>query len=264
MRWGVDPMAIAASSKQKDPETASGVTAVERVELPPVLDPQPAVQELANDSTLVSDKGGTDAQGDQTEKRSQRSKPHTTLLPHIALYRLMKSSRAGVCIILTLLGGMVWVGQEAAIVLHLKRVWGLDPHGAGIAFIAAVIPTVFCEPGVLSLSRTMQPILTTWAVAGVISGWLGDKYGPALVCCATILLSLPWYGLVTIEASLAMFLTFFALEGEYKRNHYTCSHPLTTVDPLVFFASGSIPPTMLELSSASRTIEGVGCASHSP
>lgn len=98
-----------------------------------------------------------------------------------------------------------------------------------------------------------------WAAAGILSGWLGDKYGPAWIGCATILLSLPWYGLVAIEGSLAMFLTFFALEGKHKPNPSIWSCPLTIVNPLVFFASGLNPPVMLELSSVSRTIEGVGC-----
>ena len=98
-----------------------------------------------------------------------------------------------------------------------------------------------------------------WAAAGILSGWLGDKYGPAWIGCATILLSLPWYGLVAIEGSLAMFLTFFALEGKHNPNPSIWSCPLTIVNPLVFFASGLNPPVMLELSSVSRTIEGVGC-----
>ena len=148
MRWGMDPMAIAASSKEKDPEAASGVTVVEKAEQPSVVpDHQPTVQALVNDPTVVGGEGSTNVEGNQTEERPERSKSHTTLLPHIALFRLMKSSRAAVCIILTLLWGMGWAGQEAAIVLHLKKVWGLDPHGSGIAFIAAVIPTVFCESG---------------------------------------------------------------------------------------------------------------------
>jgi len=153
MKWGIDPMAIAASSKEKDPEAASGVTAVEKADEPSLLVHQSTVQELADDPTVVGGGGSTNAEGGQPEKRLERSKSHVTLLPHIALFRLMKSSRAGVCIILTLLWGMGWAGQEAAIVLHLKRVWGLDPHAAGIAFIAAVVPTVFCE------SRVLPPIV---------------------------------------------------------------------------------------------------------
>lgn len=54
-----------------------------------------------------------------------------------------------------------------------------------------------------------------WVVATVLAGWLGDKYGSAPVGCAILLLSLPWYGLLTLEGPLTVFLVFFALEGEY-------------------------------------------------
>jgi DHA1 family solute carrier family 18 vesicular amine transporter 1/2 len=224
MRWGIDPMEIAAGSKEEDPEAPSEVTAVERAEQPLAPEPQPAVHEVTNDSTVGEGEGGASAQGeekarkgDQTEKQLQESEqPRVTVLPHIALLKLMRSPRAGVCIILTFFWGLGWAGQEAALVLHMEHVWGLDPHQAGTAFIAAVVPTIFCE------YRTFPPFSATAVypdcvdVAGIPSGWLSDKYGPALIGCAALLLSLPWYGLITIEGSLAMFLTFFALEGEHK------------------------------------------------
>lgn len=156
MRWGIDPMAIAASGKEKDPEVASRITAVEKVEQALALEPQPTVGGLTND--LTPGKGGAEGKprdGDQTEEQPQKSKSHATLLPHVALLKLMKSSRAAVCIILTLIWGLGWAGQEPAIVLHLNKVWGLDSHGAGIAFIAAIVPTIFCECGVLSLSQIL-------------------------------------------------------------------------------------------------------------
>ena len=160
MRWGVDPMEIAAGSREEDPEVAPEVTAMERAEQPSAPEPQLAVQEVTNDSTFGEGKGGANAQaegkareGDQTEKQPQASKQsRVTVLPHIALLRLMKSPRAAVCIILTFSWGLGWAGQEAALVLHMEHVWGLDPHQAGTAFIAAVVPTIFGEP------RTFFPL----------------------------------------------------------------------------------------------------------
>lgn len=129
MRWGVDPMAISAGSKEEDPEVAPEVTAVERAEEPSAPAPQSSVQE-----------------GEKTEKQPQESKePRVTMLPHIALLKLMKSPRAAVSIILTFFWGVGWAGQESALVLHMEDVWGLDPRQAGTAFIAAVVPTIFCE-----------------------------------------------------------------------------------------------------------------------
>ena len=140
MRWGVDPMAIAAGSKN-DPEAE--VTDAERAEHSSVPEPRPDEGE-----------GGTKAEveektreGDQAEKQPQEPKQsRTTLLPHVALLRLMRSPRAAVSIILTLIWGLGWAGQESVVVLHMNDVWGLDPRQAGTAFIAAVVPTIFCEP----------------------------------------------------------------------------------------------------------------------
>ena len=161
MRWGVDPMKIAASGKKRDPEVASRATTVEGVGGPSAPVPQSAILELTIYSAIegeghvkveVEEKA---REGDQIEEQPQGPKnSHTALLPHTILFELMKSSRAAVCIILTLIWGSEWVGQEPAIVLHLNRVWGLNPQGAGIAFIAAVVPNVFCESGSSSLFLT--------------------------------------------------------------------------------------------------------------
>ena len=154
MRWGVDPMAITTGGNEEDPEVVPEVTAgVERAEQPSVPEPQPAAQENTNDSTICEGEGGINAQvekkamgGDQIEKQLQEpKKSRVTALPHIALLKLMKSPRAGVCIILTFCWGLGWAGQEAALVLHMENLWGLNPRQAGIAFIAAVVPTILCE-----------------------------------------------------------------------------------------------------------------------
>ena len=50
-------------------------------------------------------------------------------------------------------------------------------------------------------------------VAEFLSGWLGGMFGSVAVGCGALLLTLPWCGLIVIEGSLAVFLTFFALEG---------------------------------------------------
>lgn len=106
----------------------------------------------------------------------------------------------------------------------------------------------------------MQYILITWVAAEALSGWLGDKYGSALIGCAAVLLSLPWFGLITIEGTLAKFLAFFALESKHELGALTC-YLLTAIVLLVFFASGLVPIMMLELSSVGREVEMVGCTS---
>ena len=142
MRWGVDPMAIAAGRKE---DLEAGITGVERAEHPSVPEPRPGEDEGGTKAEVEEEAG----EGGPAEKQPQEPKqPRTTLLPHVALVRLMKSPRAAVCIILKLIWALGWAGQESVVVLHMNNVWGLDPHQAGIAFIAAVVPTIFCESNV--------------------------------------------------------------------------------------------------------------------
>lgn len=133
MRWGVDPMAVVAHDKERDPEEA----------LPEVI---------------------PTAEGVGYAK---------TVLPHIVLFGLMKSSRAVVCILLSLIWGFEWVAQEITVVLHMNRIWGLDSHQAGIAFIAAIVPTIFCKSRRSSLSHPhdhSDHVCYSWASLRSVGG----------------------------------------------------------------------------------------------
>ena len=153
MRWGVDPMEIAAGSKE---DLEVGITGAERAEHPSVPEPRPDEGEGGAKAEVEEEA----REGGQAENLPQEPKqPHTTLLPHVAIFRLMKSPRAAVCIILTLIRGLGWAGQESVVVLHMNDVWGLDPRQAGTAFIAAVVPTIFCESNTPSLSRNVAHCL---------------------------------------------------------------------------------------------------------
>lgn len=151
IRWGVDPMEIGVGNT--DPESAPEITASERTKKLPVTESKSASQ-WHTKGTLV---GGGDGQikveielareGDKTVKKLQGSKPRVTLPPHNALSKLVRIPRATVCIFVTLFWGLVWSAQETTVVLHMNRVWGLEPHQAGTVFIAVVLPAVFCESG---------------------------------------------------------------------------------------------------------------------
>lgn len=155
MRWGVDPMAVAVSDAEKVAEVA-----------PPGLlagKAEQASQASRNGPPIAEDEGNTGTkiieerrEGNKIQGQSQEFKQsRATLLPHVVLFKLMKSSRATVCILLILIWGFEWIAQETTVVLHMNRVWGLDPRQAGIAFIAAIVPTVFCEFGMSSFSNNV-------------------------------------------------------------------------------------------------------------
>jgi MFS family permease len=182
MKWDADPMA-AIVSDSKDPEVAlPGVVPSGRGGRFTSLEPQSAAWVPSDHLPTAESEGSTEAEFDEKrregnlrEGQSQEIKQsRATLLPHVVLLKLMKSSRATVCILLTLIWGLGWIAQETTVVLHMNRVWGLDSHQAGIAFIAAIVPTVFCEFGISSLShpygafkpRGLQlgPFLVGWAI----------------------------------------------------------------------------------------------------
>ena len=154
MRWGVDPMAVTVSDEVGDPEVASGVAALKRLS---VLEPQLAAQEHSDNPPVCEGEDLANVEikeeareGNRGERQPQQSKKHrVTSLPHIVLLKLVKSPRARVCIVVSLIWGLILTAQETAIVLHMNRVWGLGPHQAGIALIAAIIPAIFCESRML-------------------------------------------------------------------------------------------------------------------
>ena len=265
-KWGVDPTA-ATGSDENGPEIASGPTVLEKAELPLVPEPEP-VSQVQNGGPLVSEGEGRikveieekTTEGDQTKSQLEGPRrSQVTLLPHTALLRLMKSPRAVACTIVTFIWALGWTAQEATVVLHLNKVWGLNSHQAGIAFIAAIVPTIFCESKSRSAFLALRACPYRVGVAGLLSGWLGDRFGAATVGCGTLLLTLPWCGLIAIEGSLAMFLTFFALEGEYQFYALILPCLLTVVVSPAFFSIGVAPVLTMELSSVCKTIDGVGC-----
>lgn len=150
MRWGVDPMAVVTGTKEKDPEVGSGATALS------------GTKESSSNSPVCEGGGLAIVEIEEEAREGNQRKEHpqesrqsrATLLPHIVLLKLAKSPRATVSFLLTFIWGLVLTAQETTVVLHLNKVWGLDPHQAGIAFIAATVPAIFCESKVFSpLSR---------------------------------------------------------------------------------------------------------------
>ena len=159
MRWGVDLMMVAINDRENDLEVVSGVTALREASEPSAPESRLVVQESSGDSPVCKGEGLTDLEIEQAKEENQRKKQiqesrksRVILLPHVVLLKLMKSPRAMIGIFLSLVWGLAWIVQETTVVLHMNRVWGLDSHQAGIAFLASIVPTVFCESGAFSFS----------------------------------------------------------------------------------------------------------------
>ncbi|KAK4704320.1 hypothetical protein P7C70_g1898, partial [Phenoliferia sp. Uapishka_3] len=92
---------------------------------------------------------------------------------------------------LTLLNAFILAGAiDTGLTLYVESVYGLDSFGAGLAFIAAAIPST---------------------IVGPISGWLADRYGVKIVCTFGIALSIPIYSTLTIRAPLPAFIFLIAM-----------------------------------------------------
>lgn len=129
----------------------------------------------------------------------------------------------------------MYSGQETVIILHLSRVYGLDVYKAGIAFIAAVAPTLISLP---------------------LTGYFSDNKGAEWVAFLSLLFGIPWWGLITLKSGLARFLAVFAFESEIPSFRSLCVSNRCVV---ALFTSGLVSPLMTELAAVSRSIEGVGC-----
>jgi len=87
----------------------------------------------------------------------------------------------------------VYSGQESVLILHLSDVYNLDASKAGLAFMAAVVPTLISMP---------------------LAGYIADNKGTEWVSFLSLLLGIPWWGVITMKSSLAQFLVVFAFESE--------------------------------------------------
>jgi hypothetical protein len=114
---------------------------------------------------------------------------------------------------------LVYSGQESVLVLHLAEVYKLDAFKAGLAFIAAVVPTLISMP---------------------LTGYFADNKGAEWVSFLALLLGIPWWGVITLRGSLVQFLAVYAFESEipfppcsrfvkltagFRSQH--CSHPVS-------------------------------------
>jgi len=133
------------------------------------------------------------------------------------LWALMRSTRAMVAVVNTFICGTVFTSQEPTLTLRLHHAWGLSPLKVGLVYIAAAIPTM---------------------VAGGISGFLTDRFGPKYIATLSLGLSIPWVMLLILRSHLALFIIALAL--------------------FMFFLSGVIAPMTTELAATSRGLPGVG------
>ncbi|TFK26563.1 MFS general substrate transporter [Coprinopsis marcescibilis] len=135
------------------------------------------------------------------------------------IWTLCKNRRALAAFLVTLVYGVLLSSMEPSVPVHLKEAWGLDSKSVGLVFIAAVVPTLISAP---------------------ISGYITDKKGGEWVTLPSLLISIPWTGVLIIQGKLALFVVCFGI--------------------LNFFLSGVVAPVTAELAIVSRNSPGIGYA----
>ncbi|KAJ7748535.1 major facilitator superfamily domain-containing protein [Mycena maculata] len=169
---------------------------------------------------IIEEEKSTEGPVTPTETTQEPDEPPNTP-PHISLagviVRLVGSPRAAVAIGLAFLYGIVYSTQEPTLSLHLQSIWGLNSSKVGLVYLAGVIPTLLSSP---------------------LSGWYADKRGVEWLSVICIALAIPWWVVMIVRRSLALFIVAYALG--------------------MFFISGLLTPITAELAAVSRSIEGVG------
>ncbi|PPQ67427.1 hypothetical protein CVT25_006006 [Psilocybe cyanescens] len=205
--WGVDPAVM--STKPSDSTT--DVVSTSHHE-----DPGSHSDKMLT-NTVVDGKQSAKVPEDQEIEPSSSSTKHLSLL--FVIVQLSKSPRALAALFVIFVYGVTYSIQEPSVPLHLQDVWNLNSKSVGLVLIAAVVPTLFSSP---------------------LAGYFTDKHGAEWVTILSLMLALPWWGIIIIQSRLVLFIASFAIES--------------------FFTSGVIAPLTAELAAASRSLEGVGYA----
>lgn len=99
---------------------------------------------------------------------------------------------------------------------------------------------------------------TDFKLASPIAGLLADRIGSGYITCICLLLTLPWWIVLALRKSIALFIIALALQSErpvLPVGSFLCASFLG------FFVSGVVPPVTAELAAVSRNMPGVGCKS---
>ncbi|WAR52146.1 hypothetical protein PtB15_1B585 [Puccinia triticina] len=110
-----------------------------------------------------------------------------------AVLSLLTNPRVLTLFALTLVIGFAFGGLlDTGLAMLVKHRYGLSSHGAALMFIAVVVPSVVSSP---------------------IAGHLADKIGAKTPVVSLLLLGTPFFGLMSINASLPALVTFIAFAG---------------------------------------------------
>ncbi|KAH9837913.1 MFS general substrate transporter [Rhodofomes roseus] len=135
------------------------------------------------------------------------------------MHKLLTSTRTLVVLFSTFTGSFAFAALDVTLPLRVQALWNLNSTKVGLVYLASLVPTLVSSP---------------------LAGKLSDKFGPAWVATVLFVCGIPWFGLLTLDFSLAFFIVAFAVEN--------------------FFIGATSSPLTTELAAVTRSMEGVGYA----
>lgn len=101
--------------------------------------------------------------------------------------------------------------QEPSLPLHLQSVWGYNSDRVGLVYMAGLVPALICEHLVAyGCSRTNLKL------ASPLSGLLADRIGSDYITSICLLLALPWWIVLALRKSIALFVVALAMQCEHR------------------------------------------------
>lgn len=102
--------------------------------------------------------------------------------------------------------------QEPSLPLRLQSVWGFNSDKVGLVYMAALVPALICEHFIAGLYWSRIDI----RLASPLAGLLADRIGADYITSTCLLLALPWWIVLTIRESIALFVVSLAMQSERR------------------------------------------------
>lgn len=101
---------------------------------------------------------------------------------------------------------------EPSLPLHLQATWNYNSAKVGLVYMAALVPALICDHLLLAYDSSAE---LTLELASPLAGLLADRLGSNFITFTCLLLSLPWWVILALRKSVALFIVAIALQSEH-------------------------------------------------
>lgn len=101
--------------------------------------------------------------------------------------------------------------QEPTLPLHLQATWGYTSQKVGLVYMAGLVPALICE----YLFVAYDCGRTDFRLASPLAGFFADRIGSEYITCICLILTLPWWIVLALRKTIALFIVSLALQSEH-------------------------------------------------